>query len=154
MGIGSVRRGGLRALWAWLLIAPAAVSAQDSEPCGKVDFEAVVEEAASSLRDLNAHNKPTFQEKLRQLKIKRQWTHDQFMREAAPFVRDEKITEFDASSEQLLGAIASMGQEGAAAAAPDCALLLELRARMRVLVDTQTAKWSYMFSKIDVELAK
>jgi hypothetical protein len=47
-----------------------------------------------------------------------------------------------------------MGQEGAAAATPDCAILLELRARMKVLVDTQTSKWAYMFEKIETELWK
>ena len=46
-----------------------------------------------------------------------------------------------------------MGQEGVTSAKPDCAVLLELRARMKVLVDTQTAKWAYMFQKIDAELA-
>lgn len=124
------------------------------DACGKADFEAVVEEAATGLRDLNTENKPKFQDRLRQLKTKRGWTHGQFMQEAAPFVMDDKITEYDQSIEELLGAIASMGQEGAAAKKPDCALLLELRARMRVLVETQTAKWTYMFGKIDAELAK
>jgi hypothetical protein len=128
--------------------------AADDEACGKADFEAVVEEAATGLRDLNTENKPKFQDRLRQLKTKRGWTHGQFMQEAAPFVMDDKITEYDQSIEELLSAIASMGQEGAAAKKPDCALLLELRARMRVLVDTQTAKWAYMFAKIDEELAK
>jgi hypothetical protein len=47
-----------------------------------------------------------------------------------------------------------MGQEGAASTTPDCAVLLELRARMKVLVDTQAAKWSYMFEKLNAELAK
>ena len=47
-----------------------------------------------------------------------------------------------------------MGQEGATAATPDCAVLLELRACMKVLVDTQSAKWSYMFEKIETELWK
>ena len=117
--------------------APLASHAQD-KPCGKADFEAVVEEAATGLRDLNTQNKPTFQEKLRQLKTKRAWTHDQFMREAAPFVRDEKIEELDLAIEELLSAIAAMGQEGASAKKPDCALLWELRARMNVLVETQT----------------
>lgn len=134
-------------------LASFAARAEDNA-CGKADFEAVVEEAATGLRDLNTENKPKFQDKLRQLKTKRAWTHDQFMREAAPFVRDEKIEEFDLSIEELLSAISTMGQEGAASKKPDCALLLELRARMKVLVDTQTAKWSYMFGKIDGELAK
>lgn len=106
------------------------------------------------LRDLNQKNKPAFQEKLRELKDKRGWTHDQFMKEAAPLVRDDKIAVYDQSTEELLSAISSLGQEGADAKAPDCALLLELRARMKLLVDTQTAKWTYMFEKLGAELAR
>lgn len=68
-------------------------------------------------------------------------------------MRDDKTAVFDQSTDELLSAIASMGQEGATSAKPDCAVLLELRARMKVLVDTQTAKWAYMFQKIDAELA-
>jgi hypothetical protein len=96
---------------------------------------------------------PRVQEKLRALKEKRNWSHDDFI-EAKPFVRDEKTAVYDQTTDELLSAIASMGQEGAAAAAPDCALMLELRARMKLLVDTQSAKWSYMFQKLDGELAK
>jgi hypothetical protein len=76
------------------------------------------------------------------------------MKEAAPFVRDEKIAVFDQSTDELLNAISTMGQEGASAKSPDCALLLELRARMKVLVETQSTKWAYMFGKIESELAK
>lgn len=130
--------------------APAASASE----CTKSEFEAVVDEAAAGLRDLNLKNKPAFQEKLRQLKDKRGWSHDQFMKEAAPFVRDEKIAVFDRRSERLLIDISSLGQEGAEAKTPDCALLLELRARMKVLVQTQTEKWSYMFGKLDKALAE
>ena len=122
--------------------------------CAKSDFEAVVEEAAGSLRDLNTKNKPSFQDKLRQLKDKRGWSHDQFIKEAAPFVRDDRIAAFDQTTDELLSAISSMGQEGANAASPDCAILLELRARMTLLVETQTSKWAYMFEKIGGELGK
>ncbi|MEQ1669321.1 MAG: hypothetical protein ABL893_00545 [Hyphomicrobium sp.] len=133
-------------------LSPAALA--ETAQCAKADFEAVVEQAAGSLRDLNTKNKPLFQEKLRTLKDKRKWTHEQFISEAAPFVKDEKIEAFDTSTEELLSAIASMGQEGASAKTPDCALLLELRARMKVLVDTQTKRWAYMFEKIETELWK
>lgn len=133
---------------------PAHAATAPPASCAKADFEQVVEQAAGVLRDLNFKNKPLFQEKLRSLKDKRGWTHDQFMKEAAPFVRDEKIVTFDTSTDELLSAIASMGQEGANAKTPDCALLLELRARMTVLVETQTSKWSYMFEKIEAELWK
>ena len=142
------------------MIASLAVTLAVASPavaqtaCAKTDFEAVVEEAAASLRDLNSKNKPTFQEKLRRLKDKRGWSHEQFLTEAAPFVRDDKIAVFDQSTDELLSAISTMGQEGSTAATPDCAVLLELRARMKVLVDTQSAKWSYMFGKIETELWK
>ena len=142
----------LASIVAALLIC-AAVNATEIT-CAKSDFEAVVEEAAASLRELNTKNKPTFQEKLRQLKDKRGWTHEQFLTEATPFVRDDKIAVYDQSTDELLSAIASMGQEGATAVTPDCAVLLELRARMKVLVDTQTSKWDYMFGKIETELWK
>ncbi len=142
------------AVTAYAIIALFAGPAMAGVACAKTDFEAVVEDAAGALRNLNSKNKPLFQEKLRGLKDKRGWTHEQFMAEAAPFVRDDKIAEYDTSTEELLSAIATMGQEGANATTPDCAVLLELRARMKVLVDTQTAKWSYMFGKIETELWK
>ena len=113
-----------------------------------------MEDSAAALRDLNVKNKPVFQDKLKQLKEKRGWTHEQFLTEAAPFVRDDKTAEFDQQTEDLLSAMSTLGQEGAAAATPDCAVLLELRARLKVLVDTQNAKWAYMFQKLETELWK
>ncbi len=136
-----------------VLLWPLPAFAQDPA-CSKSEFEAVVEEAAAGLRQLNTKNKPAFQDKLRQLKTKRGWGQDQFLTEAAPFVRDDKTVEYDQKTDELLSAISTMGQEGANAKKPDCALLLELRARMKVLVETQTQKWTHMFEKIDSELWK
>ena len=135
------------------LVAPAK-PATGGQVCAKADFEAVVDDAAGALRDLNLQNKPAFQEKLRQLKDKRGWTHDAFLKEAAPFVRDDKIAVYDQDSERLLTDISTLGQEGADAPTPDCALLTDLKTRMQTLVDTQTAKWTYMFSKLDAALAQ
>lgn len=149
----ALRRALMRAVG--LMCAFAAVTAvRADDTCAKADFEAVVEQAAGALRDLNFKNKPVFQEKLRTLKDKRGWSHDQFLQEAAPFVRDEKTEAFDTATDELLSAIATMGQTGAQAKTPDCALLLELRARMKQLVDTQTAKWTHMFEKLETELWK
>ena len=152
--IGSAKRWGLAG--AVCLAAPLWPGAALAEEpaCSKTDFEVVVEDAAAGLRDLNAKNKPAFQDKLRQLKTKRAWTQDQFLTEAAPFVRDDKTVEYDQKTDELLSAISTMGEEGANAKKPDCALLLELRARMKVLVETQTQKWTHMFEKIDSELWK
>jgi len=154
-GIGQKRRTAAALVLAVAAFSGAVVRAED-EPatCSKEDFEAVVETAAGSLRDLNSKNRPAFQEKLRELMVKRKWSHDEFIEKAKPFVQDDKTAVYDQQTDELLSAIGSMGQEGASAATPDCALLLELRARMKVLVDTQTAKWAYMFDKLSAELAK
>ena len=140
-----------------LLLAPACIATQahgQAASCSKGDFELVVDQAAASLRDLTRQNTPQFQAKLRQLKDKRAWSNDQFMKEAEPFVRDDAIAGFDQKSEEFLGRIMSGGQSQSASAAPDCALLLELRAAMKALVDTQRTKWAYMFDKLDKELAR
>ncbi|MCH9807687.1 MAG: hypothetical protein K0U74_08155 [Alphaproteobacteria bacterium] len=125
-----------------------------AQSCARSDFEAVVDEAASSLRKLNAENKPVFQEMLRKLKDKHAWSHDVFMKNAEPFVQDETIDAYDQKSQDLLIDIATLGEEGSAAATPDCTLLDELRARMTDLVKAQTAKWSYMFAKLEKEIAQ
>lgn len=137
-----------------VVLAGGAVAVAEPAACTKADFENVVDDAAGALRDLNQEKKPAFQDKLRQLKDKRGWSHDQFMKEAAPFVRDDEIAVYDQKSDELLTSISEMGQEGSVAKTPDCALLAELRARMKVLVETQTAKWTYMFGKIETELGK
>jgi hypothetical protein len=140
--------------WAPPDLAAPSPPAAGGQVCGKADFEAVVDDAAGALRDLNMQNKPAFQEKLRQLKDKRGWSHDAFLKEAAPFVRDDKIAVYDQDSERLLADISTLGQEGADAPTPDCALLADLKSRMQKLVDAQTAKWTYMFQKLDTALAQ
>jgi hypothetical protein len=135
-------------------LASAAPAHAQAPQCSKGDFEAVVDEAAGALSALARQNTPQFQAKLRQLKGKRGWSDDQFLKEAEPLVRDEKIAGFDQQSEEFLSRITSGGQAGASGAAPDCNLLTELRAVMGSLVETQKAKWAYMFEKIEGELRK
>ena len=122
--------------------------------CAKTDFEAVVNEAGAALRDLSRQNTPQFQARLRELKDKRGWSNDEFLKEAEPFVRDPEIVAYDQKSEELLIRITGGGQQGAATAAPDCGVLAELRAAMTLLVETQKAKWTHMLAKLERELAK
>jgi hypothetical protein len=129
-------------------------AAAQAPACSKADFEAVVNEAGAALRDLNRENTPRFQSKLRDLKDKRGWGNDQFLKEAEPFVRDKEIVAYDQKSEELLNRITGGGQQGGGAAAPDCAVLAELRSAMQLLVETQKAKWSHMFAKLEKELGK
>src|SRR5262245_51364608 len=147
-------RSGFCAMAALLLalLGAARVALPQAPACAKSDFEAVVKEAGAALRGLNQQNTPLFQAKLRQLKDKRSWTNDQFLKEAEPFVRDETIAGYDKKLEELVGRITGAGQ--AETAAPDCTLLDGLRADLNRLVETQQAKWMHMFAKIDKELAK
>jgi hypothetical protein len=147
-------RAGVLVLAALLVALFGARAALAQAPCSKADFETVVDEAAGALRGLAQQNTPHFQASLRQLKAKRGWSDDQFLKEAEPLVRDEKITGFDRTSEDLLARITGAGQAGAAGATPDCSLLVGLRASMAALVETQKAKWAYMFEKIEGELRK
>ena len=128
-------RTGFLVLAALLVALPGARAALAQAPCSKADFEAVVDDAAGALRTLAQQNTPPFQAKLRQLKAKRGWSDEHLVKEAEPLVRDA-------------------GQTGASGDAPDCRLLVNLRASMATLVETQKAKWTYMFAKIDGELRK
>ena len=138
----------MRAVVACVLLLAATVAAE-AQTCARVDFEAVVDQASATLVQVAQRNAPAFQAKLRALKDKRGWTNDQLMKDGATFVRDETIAGYDERSEQLLIKINTQG--GASA---DCAVLNELRAAMTALVETQTAKWTYMVDKIDKELAR
>lgn len=128
--------------------------AQEASSCSKVEFESVVDDAAAALRDLNNKNRPAFQDQLRKLKDKRGWTNDQFLVEAAPYVKDDQIEVYDTATNDLLAKISTMGEEGATANVPDCAMLQELRGQMTTLIATQADKWSYMFKKLSSELEK
>jgi hypothetical protein len=122
-----------------------------AQACAREDFATVVEQAAEALRQMNGANTPLFQERLRALKDKRKWSHEQFLKEAAPFVRDERITAFDEQTATLITRIESMG-EGGSGKDPDCRLLEDLRSLMHALVETTKAKWAYMFEKLEAAL--
>ncbi len=143
---------GVQLLWASFGVLTVAYAQNAS--CVRDDFVAVVDQAASTLRELNQTSKADFQKKLRELKIKNKWSNEEYLKGAEPYVRDPKIIEFDAMSAKLLSEIAALGQEGSEATTLDCGVLAQLRARMDVLVKTQKSKWAYMFENIDKALAQ
>lgn len=145
-----LRRAGARAAIAVALIGPAAAQ----PACERAEFEAAVAEAAKALRDLNQRNKPAFQGRLRELKEKRGWSHDQFLRDAAAFVQDAEIADYDNRSNVALESIQRIGAAGASGADASCKALGEVRSLMKTLVEVQTEKWTYMFKKLTEELAR
>jgi len=134
-----------------LLTPPAA----GQEPgCSREAFESVVGQSAAALRELTGKNRPLFQARLRALKDKRGWAHDQFLKEAAPIVQDDRTAAYDKTSSELLADIERMGAEGSAAPTPDCAALARLRNRMEALVEAQREKWAYIIEKVERELSR
>lgn len=138
----------LRATLLALFLTPVP-NALASGVCAKAEFEAVVDEASTTLVDLAQKNTPAFQARLRALKDKRGWTNEQFLTEGARFVRDDAIQSFDNKSQALLMQINA--DTGGTA---DCNVLAALRQALATLVETQAAKWAYMFKSVDAELAK
>jgi hypothetical protein len=145
-------KGAVASLCLLLLIATKPVMAADT--CERAEFEAAVTTASATLRDLSAEKKPKYQDKLRGLMEKRGWSYDQFVKEAGPLVADDKVAAFDQASADLLAKINGMGEVGRTVAAPNCALLAELRTTMAALVATQSEKWTYLFAKLDAESAR
>jgi hypothetical protein len=131
------------------LVPVALVPVAHAQSCSRAEFEAVVDAASTTLTSINASNAPAFQAKLRQLKDKRGWTNEQLMREGEPFVRDQTIQSFDQAAMQLMAKINSADSGEA-----DCAALTGLRQSLAALIETQTAKWAYMFAQIDKALAE
>src|SRR5215510_6352936 len=127
-----------------LLLAPlggSRAALSQAAACAVADFQAVVNAAGVALRDLAQQNKSVFQAKLNQLKDKRSWSNDEFKKQAEPLVRDETTTSFDKKSEELLARITGGSKAEAEPAAPNCALLTGLQADLKLLVETQQAKW-------------
>lgn len=139
-------RGALVLCVAGVLLATGTAAA---ETCQRSDFEAVVDEASNTLLVLTQKNMPAFQSKLRELKAKRNWSNEQLIKEGAAYVRDERIAAFDEQSEQLLVKINTQSGDSS-----DCKVLAGLKEAMRALVDTQQAKWKYMFDKIEAALGQ
>lgn len=135
------------------LFSPSLLVGQAEAACTREDFEEIVEQATTALRSLASQNRPGFQDKLRLLREKRGWSHEQFVTAAAPFVRDDTIVALDQKSARLLADINRLGEGGSRASSePDCSLLAPLRTSLEGMVSAQTEKWRYMFAKIDAEL--
>jgi hypothetical protein len=140
-----------------LLLAPLGASGaalSQAAACAKADFEAVVNAAGAALKDLAQQNTPVFQAKLLQLKDKRSWSNDDLKKQAEPLVRDETTMGFDKKSEELVARITGGGKADTEPAAPNCALLTGLQTDLKLLVETQQAKWTHLLTRIDQELAK
>ena len=129
-----------------------AQKARPSVACAKTDFEAVVNEAGAALRDLNQQNTPLFPGQAAPAQGQAQLEQRPVPEGGGALRARRGIVGYDQKSEELLTRITGGGQVGGGPA-PDCTLS-GLGGALKVLVETQKAKWTYMFAKLDKELAK
>ena len=120
--------------------------------CTADDFARAVDEAGAALRALNLDNAPKLGAKLRQLRQKKGWSESDDEEMAHDYLSDAKLSNFDATANELLARIDTLGRP-AASGAPDCAKLDDLKAASLELIAVMKAKASYTMAKIDGELA-
>ncbi len=138
-------------------------SAQD---CERKAFTGLVEKARAELTALNMRNKQVFQAKLQGLKDNKGWSDREFLEQAIPFVRDEKIAAFDDETKALLARIPELSVRpsrsvaslaGAlpstnAASEKRCAAIKRLQGILGKIVESTHAKWAYMIGKLDAAI--
>ena len=157
----------LRASAAALLIILLPALDARAEECGREAFASVVERASAELSAMNEANKKRFHEKLQMLKLRAGWSDADFVAQATPFIRDERIGAFDTQNKLLLAKVPELGSAertvaSLASASPAigasadgrCGMMNELRGLMASLVENSRAKWAYMFGKVDAALEK
>jgi hypothetical protein len=134
-----------------------------AEDCGREAMGRVVDNAGAALTAMNETNKRQFHEKLQQLKVQRGWSDAQFVAQATPFIRDDRIAALDAENKALLAKVPELGAGASTAAlasvAPGmdagggrCGMVKELRQLMSAVVENSRSKWTYMLGKLDAAL--
>jgi hypothetical protein len=138
-----------------------------AEDCGREAFASVVEHASAELSAMNEANKKRFHEKLQTLKSRAGWSDADFVTQATPFIRDERISAFDTQNKLLLAKVPELGNAERTVASlantspaigtsadGRCGMMNELRGLMAAVVENSRAKWTYMFGKVDAALEK
>lgn len=142
---------GWRALFLAVWLGLAGTSQAAAQACTNAEFAAAVDAAGVSLRSFNMEAAPKLQAKMRQLKEKKGWSEAEYEEKSTEYLRDDRTAELDATANDLLIKIDTLGRppEGKA---PDCAGLDELRAAGVELLAVMKAKSTYTLGKIDAEL--
>jgi hypothetical protein len=144
-----------------VLFPVVAHAAEMPAKCDQAAFAAVVGEAGAQLTAINGAAKKSFQDKLQALKTRENWSDADFVANATPFVKDEKIVAFDEGNKALLAKVPQLGggepvlaSTAALPGADDrnakrCAMLGELRGLMTQVIENTRAKWAYLLGKIE-----
>ena len=139
-------RAGVRAL----LTAVALGCPAHAATCPAEQFGAAVDQSGAALRAFNAEAQPKLNDRIKALKAKKGWPDEGYEDKAYDYLQDERMAGFDARSNDLLGKIDTLGQQGEKGGA-DCAALDELKAAGAGLLGVMKAKSAYMLERINAE---
>ncbi len=132
------------AIMGWLGAAHAACTADD--------FGATVDSAGAALRAYNLEAAPKLQGRIKALAAKKGWTDQESEDNAIASLQDDRIAKLDATSNELLAKIDTLGRLEPGKAV-DCAQLDDLKTAGIELLAVMKAKSTYIISKIDSEVA-
>lgn len=138
---------------ALLACAVLATLSGQALACTAEDFGKAVDEAGQLLRSYNGEAAPALNRRLRQLGQKRGWKESEIEERALAELSDDKLAGFDATANELLDKIDTLGRV-APGGELDCAKLDEMKAAGLELLAVMKAKTAYTVAKIDGELAR
>lgn len=122
-----------------------------AEECGRDDLKQIVTQAGTALTIMNKDKTEAFHLRLKELKNKRGWTDKEMLTKAAPIVKNDAVTAFDAKTKIIFAQITNLGQ-GAETAS--CQMRDRLQGLLGNLVENNVAKWALIMDGLEAELKK
>ena len=120
--------------------------------CTAEDFGQTVDSAGAALRAYNLDASPKLQSRIKALAAKKGWSEQEAEDNAITSLQDERIGKLDATSNELLAKVDTLGRLEPGQPI-DCAKLNDLKTAGIELLAVMKAKSTYLISKIDAEVA-
>jgi len=142
----------LRLFISLICLSLLAGTAPVAAGCDRSSYSEVFDKASVELTKMNNERAKQIKRLLRDLKKLASWTDQEYLRNAAPLVENEQISEFNSRSKALLASVADFGGSGTTIDRGECGKVDELRALFSLLIDNTREKWAFMEKSIEVAI--
>ena len=136
-----------------VVLALAPFGAARAETCTAADFASAVERSAGALRDASHSFQPKLQDRMRRYQAVKGLSDADYEAAALAAIEDQKISDLDARSSELLLKIDGLGRIPAGRE-PVCAELGDIEKLSKDLLQTVKAKSDYMLTRLDEKIAE
>lgn len=137
----------------FLCLSLLGTAASFAESCERAVYSEVFNNASGKLAKMNTERASEIKRMLRDLKKLADWSDQEFLRKAAPLVKNKQISAFDSQSKALLASVSDFGGSGTTIDRGECGKIDELRALLSLLIQNTREKWSFMQKSIEVAIA-